>query len=141
MGPRRCLWALPGQAQVTAAIFYSCSIAVRPSPVRGPGPERPRCWRRLHRAGSQPSKWEVPAAFAGPAQGHLSLRSPHTMTPLHSWSLITSHPGSHPLDTRHTPADREPFGSLIKTGAPCSETVLLRGIIKGQEDIGTQTLE
>ena len=47
----------------------------------------------------------------------------------------------HP-DTRHaTPmTGPTPLGSLVETGAPCSEAVLLRGIIKRQEDIGAQAL-
>ncbi|KAB1251952.1 hypothetical protein Cadr_000030827 [Camelus dromedarius] len=33
-----------------------------------------------------------------------------------------------------------PLGPLVETGAPCSKAVLLRGVIKRQEDIGAQTL-
>lgn len=39
------------------------------------------------------------------------------------------------------PEDPKPFGPLIETGAPCSKTVLLRGVIKRHEDIGSQALE
>jgi hypothetical protein len=39
------------------------------------------------------------------------------------------------------PVGPKPFGPLIETGAPCSEAVLLRGVIKRQEDVGTQALE
>lgn len=33
-----------------------------------------------------------------------------------------------------------PLGPLVETGAPCSEAVLLRGIIKRPEDVGAQAL-
>lgn len=47
----------------------------------------------------------------------------------------------HPTQTPGTPmTGPTPLGSLVETGAPCSEAVLLRGIIKRQEDIGAQAL-
>lgn len=76
--------------------------------------------------------------------------SPSTVMPLIPSPMFTglevtnheSQPRVPPhLRSGIAPADPEPFGSFIKTGAPCSETVLLRGIIKRQEDIGAQTLE
>lgn len=33
-----------------------------------------------------------------------------------------------------------PLGPLVETGAPCSEAVLLRGIIERHEDVGAQAL-
>lgn len=45
----------------------------------------------------------------------------------------------HP-HTRHSHARPTPLGPLVETGAPCSEAVLLRGVIKRPEDVGAQAL-
>lgn len=46
-----------------------------------------------------------------------------------------------PTSTPNMPtAGPAPLGPFIETSAPRSEAVLLRGVIKRQEDIGTQAL-
>lgn len=46
-----------------------------------------------------------------------------------------------PTRTPGTPmTGSTPLGPLVETGAPCSEAVLLRGVIKRPEDVGAQAL-
>lgn len=126
--------ALPGIPISSSASLCLPTIQAGPARIQHTGSAK----TRPQRARASLAFWDClpPEPRAPGAQhGFRGLALSHSPNPLPG--LVTARPRWQACPAHTGPA---PLGPLIETGAPRSEAVLLGGVIKGQEDVGAQTL-
>ena len=125
---------LPGIPIYSSASLCSPTIQAGPARIQHAGSATPRpqrAWASLAFWDRLPPEPRAPGAqhgFRGLALSHSPNPLPGLVSVRPHWQACPAHTGPAPL------------GPLIETGAPSSEAVLLGSVIKGQEDVGAQTL-